>query len=158
MHEHDLIFDPEAPDLWAGDFDLFWDAAFFGTPEESVSTVTYDRSAFWDEIFDAYNDADIPNWNGYGAQAAHVGSLTYACRIVTALPVDVPSPQAEITPLGTVYLYWRGPKRHTLMLDVEPDGRLVYTTLIGEEKPRGIAYGTEGLPEGLLGLLRRVLG
>ena len=112
--------------------------------------------AAMDELLRVANEANAPNWDGYGAEPVTAHTYLHARSFLDALPFGIPAPSIGVEPDGQVTLEWHHSRRRTLSVSVTPEGDLHYAALLGPAK----AYGTEPflgeVPQTILGLIHRV--
>ncbi|MHB1037431.1 MAG: hypothetical protein ACYC35_21105 [Pirellulales bacterium] len=106
-------------------------------------------AAVWEECREA-------DWDAF--QAAPVSQATLRCAylLLESLPLGCPGPSIGAEPDGDLTLEWYVGPRRTLSVSVNAEGDLHYAAIFGPSR----AYGTEAfwgeIPNGILGLIRRV--
>ncbi len=100
----------------------------------------------WDavsELMETFEDAAVPNWDGFGARPVALATLEKAKAFLAALPPDMPSPEISADPDGEIAFDWTLDRDWTMAVSLGPDGRLSHAGLYGPSR----AYGTEEFVE-----------
>lgn len=77
-------------------------------------------------------------------------------QLVESLPLSYRTPNIAAEPDGHVHLEWYVNSRRVLEVSINPDGRLHWAALIGDEDPRGTCRFEGQAPPTLLYWIGRV--
>ena len=124
--------------------------------EQNNETVTFSDFSLVDQLLDAFNDASTGGWDGEGSVAVTRQTLSRARELVESLPTEFRTPEISAEPDGHIHLEWFVSNRRVLGVSVNPDGRLHWAALIGEEDPRGTCRFDGQTPVTLLHWIGRV--
>ena len=119
-------------------------------------TVTFSNLPLDDQLIDAFAEAAKPDWDGDGSVATAASTLALTKQFIESLPRKYQTPEISPEPDGHVDLEWFVGKRRLLLISVNPDGRLHWAALIGNEDPRGSCPFLGKAPKTILHVLRRV--
>jgi len=97
------------------------------------------RSLAFSELF-ALDPSDRTDRNG----DAESVPLVLARRFLTALPLDIPTPEVGLDPDGEISFDWFGPAGQNFSVSLREDGRLAYAGAFSAEKTK---YGTDRLDD-----------
>lgn len=104
----------------------------------------------------AYVEAAEPNWDGYGAQPADPLAYHHARRFATLLYREQQPTDISIDPDGEISFDWDHGIDYVVSVSVSREGRLAYAARVGPNRSRGIERLSDGVPEQILALIRRV--
>lgn len=127
-----------------------------GISQVNHESVTFSNLSLDDQLIDAYTEASSPGWEGDGSLPVGPSTLQLVKDFVESLPLRYQTPEISPEPDGHVNLEWYSGKRRLLTVSVNPDRRLHWAALIGNEDPRGSCEFFGEAPKTLLYLLRRV--
>lgn len=118
------------------------------------------RTPAADALFEAWAEYSRENWDGEGAPAVPPDRLRLAIKLVDALPLTFPAPDACGDRDGDFCLEWyRGPLR-TVSVSIGARGVLHWAALIGDDDPRGTwrfsPDAGDGVPKTLVHILKRI--
>lgn len=119
-------------------------------------TVTFSNYPLHDQLIEVFENASLPNWDGKGSMPVDRKTLILAKELVESLPMAYRTPTICGEPDGHVELEWYVHPRQILTVSVNPDGRLHWAALIGEEDPRGSCRFYGETPNTLLYWIGRV--
>lgn len=123
---------------------------------QNNETVTFSGFSLADQLLDAFDDASTDGWDGEGSVAVSPVTLSIARQLVESLPTEFRTPEISAEPDGHIHLEWFVSSRRVLGVSVNPDGRLHWAALIGEEDPRGTCRFDGQTPVTLLHWIGRV--
>lgn len=124
--------------------------------EYNNETVTFSNFSLVDQLIDTFTDASSDGWDGDGSVAVSRQTLSIARELVGSLPTEFRTPEISAEPDGHIHLEWFVNSRRVLGVSVNPDGRLHWAALIGEEDPRGTCRFDGQAPMTLLYWIGRV--
>jgi hypothetical protein len=109
------------------------------------------------DLDDAFAEASIKGWDGYGALPASAEAREHGRAFLRALPEDIPPPQISFDPDGHVSCEWWTASRWAFVVSIGTNGEMWYAGLFGNARARGLERLTSSLPVPMLLLLRRAL-
>ncbi len=109
------------------------------------------------ELEEVVAETSSPNWNGYGALPVTVQSLDEAKRFISMLPGSTPIPNISASPSGQVTLEWYRAPKQTLLISVNPSGKLHFSALVGNEESFGTREFLDRPPEDITRLIHEVM-
>jgi len=122
----------------------------------SGSTVSLTSGESLRRIAEAYEEAAVPNWDGYGAAPVSAAARAWAEFVVSLLPTTLPPPEVAPDPDGELTLEWyRGPGR-VFAFSIRPDGRLSYAGMFGRATSHGTEFLENELPRAITRNLARL--
>lgn len=124
--------------------------------EQNNGTVTFSDFSLVDQLLDAFHEASTDGWDGEGSIAVSRETLSLARELVESLPTGFRTPEISAEPDGHIHLEWFINNRRVLGVSVNPDGRLHWAALIGDEDPRGTCRFDGQPPVTLLHWIGRV--
>jgi hypothetical protein len=108
-------------------------------------------------VLDAYREASLPDWDGYGAVPVPRTVMDAACCFLAAVPETWPSPEVYAEPDGELSFEWaRGP-HWVFSVSVGRTNRLSYAGLFGSNRVHGVESFAGTLPEAIVVNLARLL-
>jgi hypothetical protein len=97
-------------------------------------------------LTEAFHEASVGNWDGYGALPADDVTFAKALAVLRALPTGIPDPDIGVDPSGHISFEWYLGPRRVFTMSVDRDGDLSYAVLVGGEKAHGSAHFNEEIP------------
>lgn len=100
-----------------------------------------------------------PNWDGYDAAALSPNAAEVAKRLITAMPVDLPLPEACPDPDGGIGLDWMVAPDMICSVGCSPDGSCCFAALMGDASASdSFPFGaSDAFPESLARCIREVV-
>jgi len=123
---------------------------------QNNETVTFSDFSLVDQLLDAFDNASTDGWDGEGSVSVSRQTLSLARDLVESLPTEFRTPEISAEPDGHIHLEWFISNRRVLGVSVNPDGRLHWAALVGEEDPRGTCRFDGRTPITLLHWIGRV--
>ncbi len=115
------------------------------------------RRAGRQALVEAFRDCSAPDWDGYGADPADPLSAAWAEEVVGALLPLLGLPHYAFDPEGGAVVEWCWSSDRLLHLSIGRNGELRYAARVGGSRLTGIEPFAEGLPPGLLSVVRRLM-
>lgn len=99
-----------------------------------------------------------PNWDGYDAAALSPNAAEVAKRLITAMPAELPLPEACPEPDGGIGLDWMVAPDMICSVGCSPDGSCCFAALMGDASASGaFPFGaSDAFPESLAKCIREV--
>ena len=132
-----------------------WIAEIASALRESISGGKLFQESFG-SLENAFREASVEDWDGYGARPADRLAGRVTQEFLEHLPTTFPSPEVSIDPDGEVSLEWYREPRWVLSVSISRTGRLSYAALFGREKMHGTQYFESGIPQEILGMIRKL--
>lgn len=123
------------------------------TPSVSVDQA-YDECL--ESLFEVFEEASRPNWDGYGAYPVSEATVAQALAFLDLLPSTLPRPEISPHPDGELAFEWFFARCRLLTVSVNESGRLSYAALFGQARLHGTEFLLDALPETLALALRRL--
>ena len=110
------------------------------------------------ELSGVWHESNTANWDGYGAIPVAEKTLHLTEAILEKLPQQVPLPDVGAEADGHMTLEWRNETDRLISVSVDPNQRLHYAAIIGQEQHHGsVPYATT-LPRSVMNLVLEVTG
>ena len=119
-------------------------------------TVTFSNHSLVDQLIDVYQQAAEDGWDGEGSIGVAADTYQVAHALVESLPTAYRTPEISAEPDGHLHLEWFVNNRRVLGVSINPDGRLHWAALLGEEDPRGTCRFDGQAPTTLLHWIGRI--
>jgi hypothetical protein len=100
--------------------------------------------------------ADVSNWDGYGAEQANSLAIQQAFRLLRTLPATFRSPELSVDPDGEISFEWYMEPRRVFSISIGPHGELSYAGLFGRSDAHGTEYFGDELPKPIVDNLNRL--
>lgn len=113
-------------------------------------------AAVRDRIHEAYQNANEPGWDGYGAAAVNADTLQWALRFATAVSSLSSPDEIGVDPDGEISFDWRDGQGRVFSVSVGSDGILSYAGILGEQRIHGADRLQDGPPSTIAGVLTRL--
>jgi len=110
-----------------------------------------------DLLAEAITPAITKEWVYEGNSEITDEVILLAKSFLEALPPQYQNPDITPEPDGHIMLEWFTSKRQLLTISINPDGRLHWSALIGNDDPRGTTRFLGTMPDLLHHLLTRVV-
>jgi len=124
--------------------------------EHNNATVTFSNHSLVAQLIDTFEEASSDGWDGEGSIAVPRETLDLARELIESLPTAYRTPEIAAEPDGHLSLEWRVNSRRVVSVSINPDGRLHWAALIGDEDPRGTCRFEGQTPTTLLYWIGRV--
>jgi hypothetical protein len=108
------------------------------------------------EFDSVMSEAQVPNWDGHGAQPVSWAAIHVAESFIKALPTTLPSPEFSVDPDGEISLDWIRGRNQIMSISIRGDGVLSYAARFGVAKQNGSEIFIGELPAIILNCLRRL--
>jgi len=105
------------------------------------------HEAILEALTSAFQESDVPGWDGYGARPAQFSAMLYAIDFIQRLPPSFPIPDVGVDKDGDIALEWDYEPRRLLSIRVASDGTMHYAGLSGLAIFNGTEVLSEGIPE-----------
>ena len=100
-----------------------------------------------ESLIEVYNESQIPNWDGYGAQSVSFESFCRAEHFLKLLPSDLPLPNVSAHPDGEVAFEWRVPNRKILTISVGNHNFVTFAGVFGNTERYGVENFIDEIPQ-----------
>lgn len=107
-------------------------------------------------LLEAYQEAAVENWDGYGAHAASPLDLQVAKRFLACLPCRLPVPDISVDPDGEFCFDWEIDASHTFSVSVGRRQVLSYAGMNGQSVMHGEDFFGDQLSEEVLRCIDRL--
>ncbi len=126
-------------------------------PDAQTRSSTDPRlEAIREEVRDAAEEANEPNWDGEHARAVSPETLAVALDLVELLPAARVNPSVSADPDGEISFEWYEGPNQQLMVSVSASRRLSYASIFDGTKSHGAEVFQDQLPAGVLSQIQRV--
>jgi hypothetical protein len=122
----------------------------------SSLSLGYSREECLKQLFEAYEEAATPGWDGYGARSLHPAAVINAYSFIDALPSNVSMPEVSVHPDGEISFDWFGGARRQFSISLGTRKVLSYAGLFGSDKVTGSERFQGALPRTLIDHIKRV--
>lgn len=103
-------------------------------------------------------ECSYPDWDGYGAEAVHLGALQRAEMFLRSLPEDFPLPEFSVEPDGAISFDWLPTRTRSFSLSIGEFDRIAYAWLDGTDRGHAVARVSPGeIPGRILEELSRIV-
>jgi hypothetical protein len=110
-----------------------------------------------DDLYEAFSEACMPEWDGHGACRASLESYANAKQFIEVLPVDLPLPEFAVDPDGEISLEWYRSPRRVFSVSMGSGASLSYAGLFGPNRVHGSETFDGGIPYSVMMYIRRLL-
>lgn len=109
------------------------------------------------ELESIYSECSEPNWDGYGARAISRETIEIAEEFIESFMfLDLPTPDIIPEPSGDIGFEWMKPAKHSLILSIDRRGEITYVGFFGANRAKGVERFTEGVPDVVIQLIKRL--
>ena len=98
------------------------------------------------DLYTIWEECASENWDGYGAMPIDHRSYENALHFAMSLPLNIPSPEVDVTPNGKVLFTWSEGKRKIFSVIIGNMNELSYAGLYGATQTYGVEYFSDGIP------------
>jgi hypothetical protein len=122
----------------------------------SSVSLGYSRDTCRKQLTEAWQQATIKGWDGYGADAVHPSAVLNAYAFIDAFPSNVPMPEVAVDPDGEISFDWFNAPRRQFSISVGANNVLSYAGLFGRDKVAGSERFQGTVPRVFLDYIKRV--
>lgn len=109
-----------------------------------------------DALIEAYNEARLPNWDGYGAQPVSFESYCRAERFLKLFPNDLPLPDISVHPDGEIVFEWRTASGKILSISIGSGSTVTYAGIFGSTESYGVENFIDEIPSNIRGMFGKL--
>lgn len=106
---------------------------------------------------ETFEECSAENWDGYNAAPVTFDDYSAAKRFLLFLPETYSAPEISADPDGKISFDWRPRDGVLLSVSVGRKNTIIYAGRFGEERPKGVEYFGDEIPEIVVRLLDRAL-
>jgi len=122
--------------------------SLFGKKSEAIS-----------ELYLVADECSEENWDGHGALPLEPWAVRTAERFIRVLPEDLPMPEVNPEPDGSVGIDWAVGPRRIFSVSFGANLRLAYAWLDGTDRGHAVArFDGESIPPRILAGIRQLTG
>jgi hypothetical protein len=121
-----------------------------------LSSIEPARAELLAQLLVVWNECSSPDWDGYGAVPVNEKTLRLTEAIVEKLPLRFALPDVGAEPDGHLTLEWRSSPDRLISISMDPNLRLHYAAVIGQEQHHGSVPYSTSLPRSILNLIQDV--
>jgi hypothetical protein len=107
-------------------------------------------------LIEAYNDARLANWDGYGAQPVSFESYCRADRFLKLFPNDLPLPDVSTHPDGEIVFEWRTASGKILSVSIGRGNTVTYAGIFGSTERYGVENFIDEIPSDIRGMFSKL--
>jgi hypothetical protein len=107
-------------------------------------------------LISLYNDTQISNWDGYGAQPVSFETFCRAEQFIKLLPSSLAVPEISAHPDGEVAFEWRLPTGKVLSVSVGAGSIVTYAGLFGSTERHGVENFIDEIPSEIMAMFGKL--
>jgi hypothetical protein len=109
------------------------------------------------ELYNSYIESSIPNWDGFGANPVSEASFEFSKDFIKRLPLNIEPPAICVDPDGHLTMEWYRNQRWTLSISFDPEGKIHFAALFGQDKIFGTVAYINIIPKNIITLIEKVI-